>query len=177
MGMRIHKAIGFGLHNALSLMTKKKHKAFDKACETFQEMSSEELQKWVRENQKDIESLYYSCSPEGFSDIPFFLSEDPATYDVFHRLLWEPEFGFPEAVLIRPLYGAKFWYRCNDDIDYIEERGDMDETPSNRFLYLDKGIHPYPQGHPPATVAAVCLFVGLGHLFPKLRESLYVYWS
>lgn len=178
MGIRVHKVMGYGLHNALP--TKKARKAFRERYEAFQEMSREETLAWVKENRQAIEALH-PAGAEKHMELdclfagPGTIGEDEDSCGT-QRLFWEPEFGKKGAILIRPLWGCKQWHRYDNLIDHIEEQEASEDMPV-RWEYLTKGIYPYGWRQPPASVAAVCLFLGIEHLYPRLKEALYVYWS
>jgi hypothetical protein len=177
MGIHIHKVIGYGLHNALQ--TKKERASFEVRYEAFQEMDRTEILTWIKENRQTIEALFGSAERGGDLDCLFAgrgtIGEDLNSCEG-HRLFWEPEFGKKKAILIRPLWGAREWYRHDNLMDHIEENEAHRNLPA-RWQYLTKSLYPYEWRKPPASVAAVCVFLGIEHLYPKLKEALYVYWS
>jgi hypothetical protein len=175
MGIRVHKAIGYGVRKFRPTLE------FNQRREDFCDMSRGDFNKWVAANRQAIESLA-GGDPKRHFDLDVLLACEKSKSWAYQKganntnyVFLEEEFGYKDALLIRPLTSHPDWYRFDDSIDYLEEH--TKDGPRNRWKFLNQGLYPYLRDGAPTNVAAVCLFLGVPEVFPQLREALYVWWS
>jgi len=175
MGIRVHKAIGYGVRKFKTTL------AFEQRREDFCEMSRGTFNEWVKANRPAIEALSGGDAKKHF-DLDVLLSCENSKSWAYQKgannsnyVLFEDEFGLKDALLIRPLTSHPDWYRHDDSIDYCEEH--TKDGPRNRWKFLNQGLYPYLKDGAPTSVAAVCLYLEIPEVFPRLREALYVWWG
>lgn len=175
MGIRVHKAIGYGVRKF------KATPAFEQRLEDFCEMGRGTFNEWVKANRRPIEALMGPDHHTHF-DLDILLMSENSKSRAYQKgvtnsnyVLFDAEFGYKDALLIRPLTSNPDWYRYDDSIDYCEEH--TKDGPRNRWEFLNQGLHPHLKGEAPASVAAVCLYLEIPEVFPRLREALYIWWG
>lgn len=181
MGIRVHKAVGYG-------------------CRGF--LPSEDVASRLRESQDlvlvllgplgDVPNVRLilpvaKSVSKGFAeakmlDMSISMWEKPKNFptvarSIYDCRIWDDEFGVKDAILFLPPESALNWKRYDDYIDYHEETGGRAKKQVDYFKRLKCGLYPYRRGEVPLAVGAVLLYSGLGDLWPRLQESLYVYWS
>jgi hypothetical protein len=197
MGIRIKKAIGYGLD--VSDMNTDFISDFDnmESKEVFQNFVNE-VRLWGEETDDLSTKLHFH---ENMLE----------TVQFYTNVIWDDEFGFDDKVLLIPIGQENFWKRYDDIIDYTEHRGDDLES---RWVPLKGGIYPYtgelvrknpdkplgieqywvpcylesPEHKDAIPMPPVHLWFMIKHLklvpekdvtdaFLSLRPTMYIYWS
>ncbi len=172
MGVRVHKAIGFGVRPF-----QPPKNFYDKVNEAS-DLTLEEFATWCRAHEEEI-LTFVPETDRGRRMMFMNVDLTPITQKHFQEPLgscidYEAEFGLKDAILLRPIANDG-WSRYDDMLDWAEET--HSHKTKNRFKFLDIGLYPHDKGKPPLTVAAILLWLGLEKLWPKLREALYVHWG
>lgn len=173
MGIRVHKAIGYGIRKFKPTL------AFKQRYEDFCEMSRADFNEWVVANRPAIEALI-GGEPKHHFELDILLCDNPKSWAYMkgasnvNYVLFQDEFGLKDALLIRPLTSSDDWYRYDDSIDYLEEQ--TKDGPRVRWKFLKGSLYPNLKGEPPPSVAATCLYLGIPEVYAQLREALYVWW-
>ena len=172
MGIRVHKAIGYGvrpfqvpegfrdLHN----------EAFEVTLGDFAlwcVRNKDRILSFVPETERGRRMMFTSVDLTPLNEHHFEES-------LGSRIVYEDEGGFEDALLIQPI-AHDDWKRMDSSIDWVEESQFHQQRP--RFEFVECGLYPHDRGKPPLSVAAILLWLGLEELWPQLREALYVYWS
>lgn len=177
MGIRIHKAVGYGLRNFSP------PKGWQDKCNTAYEISLEDFIKFCHNHKEKI--LSYTIGDRSRTmmfevDLDGIRDDNLLNRSLGEYLLFDDEYGFSDALLFLPP-GYKNWKRIDDTIDYCEEmaylRTIRDSELEPRFLPLPYGIYPHDKGKPPLTVIALALWFEIPEIIPQLTEALYLYWS
>jgi hypothetical protein len=173
MGIRVHKVIGYGVRGFVPPT------GFLDRLNKLGEIKRSTLNRWVKKNRETIESL---TGPGHHFDLDIMLmskrlsAHGAAIFPENVGLVsYDDEFGLKDALLITPPTADPYWRRYDDIIDWLEET--KSSGPRTRWEWLKYGIYPHDKGKTPASVAAVCLFLGVPNIFAQLREALYVWWS
>lgn len=184
MGIRVHKAVGFGLNDF------KAPEGFNDRYGDLGEMTVGEFVNWCIERQERIMRLsgntddgHYSTGSSFHWELERFKDSDEA---LWHPVVWDPEFGLKNVILFIPLPlclgGDEKWFRYNDTLDWIEETARRHQT--NWCLEVErKHLYPYYVNESPnfvlapMSVAALMLFLGIQDRIKDLKGLLYVYWG
>lgn len=181
MGIRVHKVVGYGL------------RGFEPSPEVADRLREDETTikefiTWCEEHREEILALptRSRSAHERRATLSLFpiallslKEKDGTAATMLHDCLaWDDEFGVKDALVILPPEYAKAWSNYNNFVDWAEESSrSVGGEPADRFEHLKIGLYPNSLGDIPLSVGAVLLFHGLGDLWPKLHESLYVWWS
>lgn len=181
MGIRVHKTVGYGCRGFTPSKEVAQHLILD-------ESSIRDLAKWAKKHKDEIlalpvkRSVSRGLSEAKMLDVSISIWEKAKDYPTAVRYIyecraWDDEFGIKDAILFMPPESAQSWKRYDDFIDYHEETGGKAKQQFAYFKRLKCGLYPYRRGEVPLSIGAVLLYSGLGDLWPKLRESLYVWWG
>lgn len=201
MGIRVHKAVGYGLRNFTP------PKGFARRLAKLHNIKPDAFYAYTKANKAEIVELAASVwkpYPLTFqTDTPREVIEKTAKnialgnlislspdfgekVPMYRSVIFNPEGGIKGAILLTPP-SCPEWHRYDDLIDWIEERQPTGGTsvvtnipesePRNRFEVINAALHPYNYRSPPSPVAALCHFLEVPDLMPQLTEALYVYWS
>ena len=178
MGIRIHKAIGYGC------------RGFTPSPEIAARLREDEapisaLATWAEAHMTEILALPVEENNKGLSEhrmLQLSLSmwkeevEDRYIHECF---AWDPEFGVKDAILFIPPEWVQSWRRYDDTIDYHEETDRWaPEGQADYFRRLKVGLYPNRLGQVPLSVGVVMLYCGISpEIWPKLHEAIYVWWS
>jgi hypothetical protein len=177
MGVRVHKAIGYGTAEF------EPPAGFKEAEERLTDMTSRDFAAWCAERRADVEAL---SDPAYKSAVPLFgwdlrtMADELAGESLWKSIAWgNPMYNDAKKqrrLLLTPPT-AHDWRRLDDAIDYVEECERAGKRgPRDRLVPVSCGLYPYDLGRPPLTIAAMCLFLGIPDWLPRLRESVYVWW-
>ena len=171
MGIRVNKVAGWGTRDF------KPPKNWDDRLETLYDMSAKEFIAWMALNKDEIATHFRST---GFNTVDFYIryylslikqKRDAANLaSPASCCVHDDEFGIKGAIVFYPM-DMKSCQRRDDLIDYL------DESFESRWTPIGKGIYPFNKGEVPVGVIAICLFLGVAEIIPKLREVIYVYWG
>ena len=171
MGVRITKVIGYGVRDFTP------NEAFH--ARRDEEPTILDFVKWCEEHMAEIEALRTEESQvrSWVLDATLDALKEPKfrSKGIYHSVEWDDEFGIPDVLVLIPPDAEHRWRRYNDDIDYAEDT--RLHNQENRFIYLDRDINPYPQGFPPLIIGALAMYYGIPHVWPNLKECLYVNWG
>lgn len=160
MGIRIHKAIGYGLTDVKA--DTKKWKIIDERfnpngyvaldCETQEEKYTiEGFKEYLRDRikgfEKDSEEYheYFNCHlllrDLEKNDEKFNMRGTVAEF--YQKVIYDMEFGLPNVILFIPPWGCNDWKRYDDIIDYYEPANSNENGPCDSVIPLNRGIWPY----------------------------------
>lgn len=172
MGIRVHKAIGYGLRPFEA------PKDFQDLISNAYDTTLGDFAEWCKENEDRILSF---VPEEDRGRRMLFSKVDVTPLNKGHfdeplgsRIIYEDEFGFQDVLLLQPI-AHDDWKRLDSTIDWVEES--HFHKAENRFEFVDMGLYPHDRGKPPLSVAAMLLWLGLEKHWPDLKEALYVYWG
>ncbi len=170
MGNRIHKAIGYGA--LVKLPPFFQQDFYEKASKT----SLAKFARFCTKNRAAIEATVPVADYRHKmfkSEIKIVATTAGGTLSDYIKN--DDEMGIEGALLLIPP-SFEGWSRYDDIIDYTEECAKR-HSPIPSFQTLYQGIYPHSLGKPPLTVAALCLWLKMPELFPRLQETLYTWWS
>ena len=141
MSIRVHKCLGYGL---VDVSKKVDIKKFNELCEEHFKMASYDFVKWVKKNEKEIESLN---GPEtkktGWMNFKYFASlpdSQKSTWMITDHFRHHSEHLEKGLVLI-PL--GMSWHRYDSEIDYYEEKCGSGPATKVTFLKHCCGLCPW----------------------------------
>lgn len=181
MGIRVHKAVGYGL------------RGFEPSEEILERIQNDDTMMrrfavWCEEHMNEILALpvknpksapfMFRTFVKSYQLVGEEADRTLATY-VRECVCFDNEFGLKDAILFVPPELVGLWKHYDDFIDWAEESSRWlgSDGHVDRFEQLKIGLYPNDLGAIPLSVGAVLLYYGLGDLWPKLHEALYVYWS
>lgn len=189
MGIRVHKAVGWGLTGVK--FTKRLKKQLELLGDS--DLTPEQFCDWMKENETKIKKLcgkryqVHDCFKFDVhmlqSQLETYAENDPASWS---RWLGMGNFVREHCMEDSPdklLFHADppFEYRHDDKIDWIEETemAGVDNYPTDRWVELKRheGIYPYDAGPLPTVVAAIMLYLGLQNRIEDLKPVLWVWWA
>ena len=168
MGIRVHKAVGWGVNDFTP------PESFDSRLDDLVEMPTEEFVAWMTSHEDEL------C--KRISHVPVFdaryfrdrlklRNKADKLPELYKCISYNDEFGDGNCILFCSLEMADTCRRYDDIVDWLEEDDKV------RWRFLEKNIYPYEKGEVPFSVVAICVFLGIEEIIPRLREALYVYWS
>jgi hypothetical protein len=172
MSMRVHKAIGYGMRGF------KATSRFLENREVLCEGGWQALHDWAMAHASAIQDLHRDVFPDGaiaYFDLGFPTHKPDEGLSRY--VMYDDEFGYKDALLLRPLICSGDWHRYDDSIDYLEERRGGVPKTQRRWKSLKTALYPYSFGHPPISITTLCMYLGIPEVLPHLQESLYVWWS
>lgn len=173
MGMRIHKALGYGLEGF------QKPEGWDDLLET----DSRSFRDWCSNNFLDISMLaekhlktvqWTRHSFESYL-IAFRWDLIPSEFIKYHSVselvATEP---YNKNVLLLTPPGLPDWKRRDSAIDFYEYHLNGDPPLVRK---VNRELYPYDKGAPPIILAGVCMFLGIPEVYAKLEEMILHYWA
>jgi hypothetical protein len=179
MGIRINKAIGYGV--AMYVPTP----AFiEKHSESYRTTLGDFV-KWCGKHNDEIEALLQTVPMLrlGIEDDLMVLRnttradmrarlKDNILYD---DMAAENDREGGPLLLIPP--GYPDWRRHDDPIDWVEATFRGDEGSADVYAPVNCGLFPYMKGRPPCIIAALCLWFDVPEVWPHLSEAVFTHWS
>ncbi len=174
MGIRVHKAIGFGVRGI------KPTKSLRSKYDQMHEMTLGDFILWVEKYEDEV--LKFANGVEDKFrrsmlkiDVEGIKDDEKLDQILGRHILWDDEFGIKDAMLFIPIGYLNSWSRYDDSVDWCEETEFHNQK--KRYMKLKRELYPFSKGVPPLSVAAMALWLGIPDVWPKLHEALYVYWA
>lgn len=179
MGIRVHKAAGYGLSSFDAT-------GFEEKFEAAYSTTREEYLAWIKENRGAILNLAMTHVPKGkrkirrtIQDVCLRFQEaslrEAKTFRLGKSFVRSSMTTDPSPMLFVPPDFVREWVNYDRMTDYLEEC-EFHEG-ADRLVPLQRGIYPYMRGEIPSTVAALLLWLGVPERWSELSEMLYIYWS